>query len=247
MKEQMPSLPAENRLPLKILESENKIAQERSTLWKVHAQHAHDAADIEKMVALKQVREEKFATPEEMRMDKGFYDFIKNFPAFGKFVLDTLYFKAQMTKNAAPQLFRLQRFIEGTPVDKMTDEELYRDPAVIRQLIELIDGAVELLKTAREKKMLTPDFRRAPEAAPLRVQIGMLISNPRYSSNIFVSEQPDENGQRVFYVDAAPNAQERSSEFQDTFAREIVGRLETGHFMLWKRKLEGILNNTAEG
>lgn len=238
------SLPEENMLPLKVGRSKKGPEHGDSTLWKVAAQKPEG---VEKLIALKQVKREDFATPEAMRADKEFYEFLKNFPGFGKFVPDTMYFKAQMTKDAAPQLFRLQRFIEGRAADRMTDDELYHDPSVVRQLLELIDAALEILKEAREAKKPTPDFRHAIESnEPLRTTIGGLLSDPRYSGNIFVSDQPDESGQRVFFVDTGPNAQERTSKGQDTFAREVVGRLETGHFMLWKRKLEGILKNEAK-
>jgi hypothetical protein len=158
-----------------------------------------------------------------------------------------MYFKAQMTKEAAPQFFRLQKFIEGRAVDRMADEGLYRDPAVVRQLLELIDGALAILKEAREQKKPTPDFRHAIESnEPLRTTIGGLLSDPRYSGNIFVSDVPNESGQRVFFVDTGPNAQERTSKGQDMYARQVVGRLEGANLTLWKRKLEKILENAAK-
>jgi len=236
-------LPEDNMLPLKVGESKKGPEHGDSTLWKVAAQNPEG---IEKMIALKQVKREEFATPEAMRADKEFYEFLKEFPGFGKFVPDTMYFKAQMTKDAAPQFFRLQKFIEGRAVDRMADEELYRDPAVIQQLLELIDGALAILKEAREQKKPTPDFRHAIESnEPLRTTIGGLLSDPRYSGNIFVSDQPNESGQRVFFVDTGPNAQERTSKGQDMYAREVVSRLEGANLAFWKRKLERILKNTA--
>lgn len=196
------------------------------------------------MIALKQVKREAFATPEAMRADKEFYEFLKSFPGFGKFVPETMYFKAQMTKDAAPQLFRLQRFMEGRAVDRMTDDELYRDPEVAMQLIGLIDGAFAILKEARENKRPTPDFRHAIESnEPLRTTIGGLLSDPRYSGNIFVSDKPNKSGQRVFFVDTGPNAQERTSKGQNVFACQVVGRLEGVNLKLWKKKLEGVLKN----
>ena len=168
-----------------------------------------------------------------MYAEKTFYRFLKDFPGFGKFVPESMYFRARLTKDAEPQLFRIQPFIEGRAVDRMTDEELYRDPEVVKQLIEFIDSALAILKEARETKKLTPDFRHAIESSePLRTTIGGLISDPRQSGNIFVADKSEEQGQRVFFVDAAPNVQERTDEGQENFAREVVGRLETGHFML---------------
>lgn len=243
----MPSedqLPETNTLPLKIRESKKGPAHGDSTMWKVAAQNPEG---LEKMIALKQVKREEFATPEAMRADKEFYEFLKGFPGFGKFVPDTMYFKAKMTKEAAPQLFRLQHFIEGRAVDRMTDEELYLDPTVVQQLLELIDGALAILKEARRTKRPTPDFRHAIESnEPFRTTFGGLISDPRYSGNIFVADQPDASGQRVFFVDTGPNAQERTSKGQDVYARHVVGRVEEGNFKLWKGKLEGILKNASK-
>ncbi len=235
------SLPEDNTLPLRIGESEKHAEHDDSVVWSVAAQNREGR---EKMFALKQVKREEFATPEAMRADKEFYEFLKSFPGFGKFVPDTMYFKAQMTKEVAPQLFRIQRFIEGRSVDGIADSDLYRDPEVVRQLLELIDGALAILKKARETKQPTPDFRRfMDDNQLLRAGIGGLLSDPRYSKNIFLSDRPDESGQRVFFVDTGPNAQERSSKGQNIFAREVVSRLEAGNLMLWKKKLEKALKN----
>ena len=231
-------------LPLKVAESKKGPEHGDSTLWRVAAQNPEG---LKKMIALKQVKKEEFATPEAMRADKEFYEFLKNFPGFGRFVPETMYFKAQMAKNSAPQLFRLQRFLGGRAADRMTDDELYHDPAVVQQLLELINNALEILKAAREEKKLTPDFRHAIENnEPLRTTIGGLLSDPRYSGNIFISDKPNESGQRVFFVDTGPNAQERTSKGQDKFAREVVGRLEGINFELWKRKLEGVLKKVEK-
>ncbi len=231
-------------LPLRVGESEKGKEHDDSIVWKTAVQNPEG---LEKMIALKQVKREEFATLEAMQADKEFYEFLKNFPSFGKFVPDTMYFKARMTKDAAPQLFRLQRFMEGRAVDRMTDEELYRDPEVVKQLLELIDAAFSILKEAREQKKPTPDFRHAIEDnEPLRTTIGGLLSDPRYSGNIFVNDQPDESGRRVFFVDTGPNAQERTSKSQDIYARQVVSRLEGINLKLWKKKLEEIWENRGK-
>jgi hypothetical protein len=62
-----------------------------------------------------------------------------------------------------------------------------------------------------------------------------------------ISRNPDENGRRVFYIDAAPNTQERESKYQEVFAREVVSRFETGHMLLWKKKLEETLKYDLQG
>ena len=117
----------------------------------------------------------------------------------------------------------------------------------MRELLEFIDGALAVLKEARETKRPTPDFRRFMESnQSFRAMIGGLLSDPRYSENIFISDKSDESGQRVSFVDTGPNAQERTSKGQDKFAREVVSRLEGINFELWKRKLEGVLKNAEK-
>src|ERR1051326_6584338 len=98
------ALPENNSLPLNIKESEQKFHARESTMWKTVAQ---DKEGQDRLVALKQVHREQFATEEEMRKSQEFYKFLKEFPGFGKFVPDTLYFKARATPDSAPQLFML--------------------------------------------------------------------------------------------------------------------------------------------
>jgi hypothetical protein len=238
-------LPEEHTLPLRISKSEKRAEHDDSVVWDATVK---DYEGIEKRIALKQVKRENFATPEEMHAEKTFYRFLKDFPGFGKFVPESMYFRARMTKDAEPQLFRIQPFIEGRAVDRMTDEELYRDPEVVRQLIEFIDDALAVLKTARDEKRLTPDFRHAIERSePLRATIGGLLADPRHSGNIFVADQKNETGQRVFFVDTAPNAEERTHKNSEIYAREVVSRLEAAHFLLWKKKLEEMLKYNLQG
>ncbi len=238
-------LPEENALPLRVGESRKGPVHKDSALWKVAAQNPEG---LERMIALKQVKREAFGTQEEAVADKKFYEFLKSSPV-GRFVPDTLFFRAKMTKDSPEkgQLFRVQRLIDGRSVDKIPDEELYRDPEVMRELLEFIDGALAVLKEARETKRPTPDFRRFMESnQSFRAMIGGLLSDPRYSENIFISDKSDESGQRVSFVDTGPNAQERTSKGQDKFAREVVSRLEGINFELWKRKLEGVLKNAEK-
>ena len=119
-------LPEENALPLRVGESRKGPVHKDSALWKVAAQNPEG---LERMIALKQVKREAFGTQEEAVADKKFYEFLKSSPV-GRFVPDTLFFRAKMTKDSPEkgQLFRVQRLIDGRSVDKIPDEELYRDP-----------------------------------------------------------------------------------------------------------------------
>lgn len=232
------SLPEENTLPLRIKASEKIAEHGESTAWKVMAGTPEGR---ERLVALKEVRELKFANEAEMKKDRAFYDFLKNYPGFGKFVPETLHFKARATEESEPQLFRLQKYVEGKTIDKIKDVELYADPSVARQLLELADVSIKILDEARREKKLQPDFRRAMEYDTALAIIGGLISNPRYSKNIMIADKPDKDGERVFFVDVSPNWEERTSKLQEILVRKIVNPLEIMHLKRWKDKLEKIL------
>ncbi len=62
-------LPKENELPLSIRESKKISSHGDSIAWQVAAQTTEGR---EKMIALKQVKSEDFASPEQMRADKKF-------------------------------------------------------------------------------------------------------------------------------------------------------------------------------
>lgn len=232
------SLPKKNTLPLRIKDSEEHARGGDSTVWKTEVQ---DKEGLDKLIALKQVRQEVFASGDEMQKSKQFYEFLKNFPGFGKFVPDTLYFKARVTADSNPQAFCIQSFIGGERIDRIKDDELYKDPEVVRQLLEFIDAATQMLQTVRENKMPMPDLMRAPESSSVRVMLGGLATHPRYSSNIFLSDKPDENGQRIFFVDTGMNADVRTKKAWELYTRHVVGPIQELQLKNWKKKLEAVV------
>ena len=217
MKKREPSFP--ENLPIETSHPELLKQQDRSRIWKVEA---HDG-EVRQAGVIKEVID-SVPTEEAMRLDQELYDFIKKSP-IGKFVADTQYFKVEPTAEGTSRLFRFQKFIEGKQIDQLTDRELYRDRAV-EQLLEFIDGAISLPegspRTGDDDAGPPPGSGRCPAPRADR----QCFSHPRYSSNIMVSERPDKNGQRIFYIDAAPNTQERESKFQNIYAREVVSRME---------------------
>ena len=234
------SLPKKNTLPLNIEASKKHATGAESTVWKT------DVTDVEgakQMIALKEVRKEAFADEGEMRKSQKFYEFLKNFPGFGKFVPETLYFKAQLTPDSPPQAFCIQKFIKGERIDRIKDDELYKDPEIIKQLLEFIDASVKILQATREDKMHKPDFMWAPEPSGFKIRIEATLSNPRYSSNIFIADKPDKNGQRVFFVDTGTNVAERTSQFRKLHGRYVVNPLHKLQFARWKKRLEKALKD----
>jgi hypothetical protein len=236
-------IPQENQLPLKINAGERIAESGESDVWKVAAQ---DPEEQEKMIALKQIRREQFANDEEMRASKQFYDYLKNFPEFGAFVPDTLYFKARMKAGDAPQAFALQEFIEGKTVDELSDEELYKDPEVVKQLLDFAHAAIKILAETRAQKIAKPDFGTAGTANPQAQKFGNTFGNSRYSTNILISDKPHQNGKRIFFVDTGVNADERVNRTRQIVERQVMGRVRQFNFNQWAAQLEKLLASSAE-
>ena len=235
-----PRIPEKNELPLKISAQEHIAESGESSVYRTDVQNpkGHEQA-----IALKQNRKEIFASDEEMHKSKEFYDFLKAFPGFGKFVPETLYFKARMTSDSAPQAFAIQHFLKGKTIDQIPNEELYKDPAVVQQLIEFAHEAIAILQQTREEKSLKPDFGTAGTADADAQRYGNTFGNSRYTTNILISDSPNENGQRVFFVDTGVNADERVDSKRQFLERHVMGRMREFNFNRWIKELENILDS----
>ena len=162
----------------------------------------------------------------------------------GKFVPDTIYFKAQETEEDAPKAFCIQQFKKGERIDRVKDDVIYKDGDVIRQLLELIDASLKVIQEVRKNDGQYPDFMRTPEFnSDVRVMLGGSVLNPRYSSNILVTDKPDKSGQRIWFVDAGVNANARRQKGWEWEKRHAVGSVIEMQFNRWKRKLEKVLVN----
>ena len=211
-------------------------------IWLGKKIRLYDVKEQERLIALKQIRREAFASDREMRTSREFYEFLKGFPGFGKFVPDTLYFKARMTSADAPQAFAIQHFLKGRTIDQIPNDELYKNPIVVRQLIEFAQAAIKILQETRKQKSLKPDFGTAGTAADEAQRYGNRFGNSRYSTNILITDSPDENGERVFFVDTGVNADERMDKMRQISERHIMGRMREFNFNHWIKKLEKILD-----
>ena len=231
-------IPERNELPLNISAHEHIAESGESSVFRTDVQ---DSKEQGHTIALKQNRRETFATDEEMRKSKEFYDFLKAFPGFGKFIPETLYFKARMTSDDAPQAFAIQHFLKGRTIDQIPNEELRKDPIVVRQLIEFAHEAIAILQQTREKKSLKPDFGTAGTADADAQRYGNTFGNSRYSTNILITDSPDESGQRIFFVDTGVNADERINPIRQIAERHFMGRLREFNFNRWIKELEKAL------
>ena len=207
----------------------------------LHEAHIQSASGKDQKIALKEVKNIDYATPEEMESNKIFYWSLREFKKFRKFIPPTAYIKGRMDAESDSQTFRLQRFIEGKSIDKFSDNELYKNPEVVRQLEEFAEAAIEVLEKTRKEKTLPPDFMRTPELAGIRVLIGSMMVNPRYSSNIFIADEPDKNGQKVFYVDTSANADVSHKKTWKFLAQYLHSPLQIRQLGKWKEKLQKIL------
>ncbi len=209
----------------------------------LHEAHIRSVNGSDQKIALKEVKNTAYATPEEMEKNKDFYRSLRAFEKFRKFIPSTAYIKARMDAKSDPQTFRLQRFIEGKSIDKFSDDELYKNPEVVRELEEFAEAAIEVLEKTREDKSLPPDFLRTPEWGDIRVMIGSFLADPRYSSNIFVADAPDKNGQQVFFIDTAANADVSHKKSWRFAAQNLHSPLQIHQLKIWKKKLQNILKN----
>ncbi len=232
-------VPKENRLPLHIQEHKPLAESGEST---VSAIQARDAEGKEHSLALKENRKEAFASDEEMHKSKAFYEYLKNFPGFGTFVPDTLYFKARMTDYDTPQSFAIQNLLKGRTLDQITDEELYQDPEVVRELIEFSRAAITILQESRETRSFKPDFGVAGTASEEAQRQGNTFGNSRFTTNVLISDSPDEHGRRVFFVDTGVNANERTNKARQLLERQVMGRIREFHFNRWIKNLENTLS-----
>ncbi len=229
-------------LPINIVSGEKHAEGGESDVWKIDAEYQKkdELETQQEQIALKQSKRESFASDEEMQKSKKFYEFLKNFPEFGKFVPDTMYFKAQETRDSDPQSFAIQKFMPGQRIDRLKDDEIYKDPVIVRQLLELADASIKILQTAEQEDTQRPDFMRTPEVSSLKVMLGATVLNPRYSSNILIADKPDKNGQQVFFVDVGANANARMQQGWEWKRRKFVNSVIEAQFKMWKNKLEKI-------
>ncbi len=228
-------LPENHELPLNVERSELLARSGESDVWKADVIGANEQ---EHSIALKQSRKEEFATDEEMRKSKEYYEYLKAFPGFGKFIPDTLYFKARLEPGSPAQSYCIQQLFSGKTINRLTDAELAQDPEVLTQLLEFTDAAIAVLRGTRKEWGVKPDFGKSPDDDEHGTYMANSMLNPRYSNNIFVADSPDERGQRVFFLDTGQNVAERTKTLWRVFQREIVGRRQESRLKEWKKQLE---------
>jgi hypothetical protein len=228
-------MPERNQLPLDIQDSRQLAQSGESDVWRAEIK---DSNSQDRKIALKQNRQEAFASDEEMQRSKKFYDYLKSSPEFGKFVPDTLYFKARMAEGEPVRSYCIQELLSGKTINRLSDAELYKDPEVKQQLLEFIDATVAILRATRKEWKVKPDFGKSPDDDENGTLMANVKLNPRYSNNILITDAPDENGRRVFFIDTGENLDERTKMLWRVFQREVIGRIQESRFEEWKKELQ---------
>lgn len=225
-------IPKEHRLPLAIQESEVFDKQGHDVaVWRVTIV---DTENTPLDVLLKQTRTPEqttlASTLETMKQGKLFYEFLKTFPRFASFVPDTTFFIAQQTEDDQPRGYRMQRFIENArQISEISDTELQQDPAVVTELIELIDASIEVFEEAIKWGMPVPDYYG-------KSVVANFVRDPRHTSNIIVTPTPDTDNHRVHFVDVGENIPMASG-----IRKQLSGlssRLQLTQLRRWKHQLE---------
>lgn len=233
--ENTPQIPEENQLPLKIESSEKIVSPGMETsVYRADISNP-STEDLEKKI-LKEVKKVSFSSLEEAVASKKFYDFLKSNPKFAKFVPSTLYFIARMQEGEDAKSYRLQKEIVGETIDSIPDEKLYEDIELDKELLDCVNGLIELFEEQIESNGDLPDLYG-------RKLLPNLLFNPRHTTNIMISEKPDENGQRVFFVDTSKQSQGKTSEAIDWYQKNVGGPAQLMQLKRWREK---ILKNIAE-
>ena len=225
----------ENTLPFKIQESQ--LLSDSGEELEVQQMIVKDNTDVDRNLVLKESRSVELANNIEMQKLKSFYEFMKNDPDFGKFVIDTHFVKAQSNSTEPARAYLVQKFIPGKRIDEMTDEEIYNDRALAAELLEFVKASISMLEKTKSTPEQTPDFY-----ADKKSFLGNALHNPRYSGNILIADSQLKKAQRVYFVDTGTLfGPGHDKSFLKTLLRPIDGIIQLAQMKRWADKLEQYL------
>ncbi len=224
-------IPKENELPLDIKKSEKfKSPGMETNIYKTDVVgHSEEPGKTEKII-LKEVKREDFDSLEEAEASKRFYEFLKSDPKFSKFVPSTLCFVARMNEGGSAKSYRLQRHIDGQTIDSIPDEELYKDKKLDEELLECVDGLIDIFEKQQEEKGDLPDLYGQKIVANT-------LFNPRHTTNLMIAGKPDEKGQRIFFVDTSKQSQGKSNKAIDWYQKNVGGPAQLLQLKRWREKI----------
>jgi hypothetical protein len=201
-----------------------------SVVWEVAIEDKRGGL---KPMVLKKFKDTRIDAKKELERAKEFYDFLKNHPKFKKCVINTQFFLGQLTAERKKHLsvFALQEKAEGKRIDKASDDELYENKTIIKQLLEFIDASTGILREAKKAGKNMPDFYGDEIKANF-------LCNPRFSSNIIVLNKADKDGRRIVFVDVSPQIQQTKG-IGKIFQEYIGSNLQIYQLNRWKKKILG--------
>ncbi len=224
----------EDRLPFNIEESKTLTSSGKES--DIEHMIVKDKTDASREMVLKENRTVELSGDIEMQKLKRFYEFMKNDPDFGKFVVDTHFIKAQRNADEPAKAFLVQKFIPGKRIDKMTNEEIYRNKALTAELLEFAKASVAMLEKTAVNPEYTPDFYADKENF-----LGNFLHNPRYSGNILVADESQNLPHRVYFVDSGTLfGPGHDQGFMKRLRRPLDNKLQLLQLKRWITKLEQV-------
>jgi hypothetical protein len=230
------NLPGENLLPFRTEKSELYAQSgKESDIYKTTVK---DSGDQYREIALKENRKVELADPEQMLKLKQFYDFLKNDPNLGKFVIESGFVKAQRSAGEPAKAFIVQKFIPGKRIDEITDKEISSDRQLASELLEFVRACIIMLEASKAEPKKVPDLY-----ADKKFFLGNLLHNPRYTGNLIISDRDANLSQRVHFVDAGSlsGPAKEYGKFKNLLY-PVDLKLQLIQLRRWEKKLEQSVN-----
>lgn len=191
---------------------------------------------------------------------KQFYDQMLTIsPELNKFIPPTLFFRGRF-KDANPEEktvqtkeghmagvanFRQQTHVDGRELSSVSDEELYEDPEVVKQLLEFIEATIKICeenKRAMKKGSNSIIDKKdaginVPDLYGYNFQVNVM-HNPRFTENLLLSDKPvGENKQKVFFIDTDRNTLVADSKFRSWVYKHVLLKVHLLQLKRWRKKL----------
>ncbi|HYF04675.1 MAG TPA: hypothetical protein VEA59_00735 [Patescibacteria group bacterium] len=232
-------IPAENSLPFKFADATTIGEGKDSVVDKIRAEVTETQSGVElKDMALKEMKREEYADIDEMKKSKGYYEFLKQFPEFGKFVPETTFFVAKKTEGEKPHGYSIQKFLPGRRLFEVPKQELYENKENLAQLLEFAKAALQVIEACEKDTNLTPDFGASGSGFRNQIMTG-LLNSPRHTTNVMLTDFPNESGKKISFVDVGIRTSARKEK---PVVKQIISELRTyvlkKQFERWIRELE---------
>jgi len=227
----------EDRLPFNIQESKKLSTTGGEN--EIERMQIKGKSGAELDMILKESKFVALADDAEMQRLKSTYEFMKNDPDFGRFVIDTNFVKAQRNATEPAKAYLVQKFIPGRRIDEISNKEIYGNKTVAAELLQFVRAAILMLEKTKSDPQHKPDFN-----ADTKTFLGKFLHNPRFSGNILVADSAANLPQQIYFVDTGavfgPGFNESRIE---KLRRPLDNKLQLIQLKRWASKLEQTLAN----